>query len=1271
MHTDSQLLLPLGPVRNSELFSNHWLSHRLRLEPEWAELRDAAVDALESIRELWGTQESRVELYDSEAALEDEWIKPIFQALGWEYIPQASIDRRTPDYALFVSDSAKEQALHESKGSPQFWRAASVVADAKAWSVSLDRPARVSGSKEYPPEQLEWYLRHTGVGWGILTNGRLWRLIPGERPVGRPRFDTYLEVDLPELLRAALSGDQLEFGREDMAGFMYFFLLFGPAGFRGDHRGRVPLVKRALSGSSEYAVGVSEGLRERVFDALQLGIEGFLHYNDQELDPASDLETCRTQTFVLLYRLLFVMYAEDRGLLPYRRNETYTRNRSLARLRDEVAASIRRRGVESFSDESNRIWQDLTSLFDLVNSGHATYEVPHYNGGLFSSEEHKFLERHAISDRYMARIIDKLGRAVDESHPDYGLFRVDYRDLAIRQLGTVYEGLLELRPRYASEPMIVVRRESGKKKGTERVVPTAHLPVPQYVATDQVFPPGTVYLETEKGERRATGSYYTPDHVVDRIVEETLGPLCKSITDGIGRELALLDDALGADTSDPANGRLADLYERVGTSFDDRVLELRVLDPAMGSGHFLVRACQYLAEEIATNPYTGDPEVDDSADESALAHWKRRVVERCLFGVDLNPLAVELAKLGLWLETVSMDRPLTFLDHRLRVGNSLIGASLDRLAEPPGGTPLLDVHLEDQIKKQRKALVLLSEEISNGPSDTPEEVKAKARLMRRLDSETSGLRALSDIWCGLAMDHEDHRPALVEDYREVAERLGRPRVLADHLSEQPVGDLQATVRKSVQPFHWQLEFPSVMMPADGPAGFDAVIGNPPYDVIASKELGRDIEPEKRAYHADPSLEASFVGKNNLFKLFICRAVALLQPGGRLGFIVPMALLGDFYSKNVRRLLLESGRLASVDAFPQKDRPAERVFPEAKLSTTVFQFVASEGDVGPEDSLTEIATHPGRTFEDDSPRLRIKASLVSSFDPSNWAIPACSQDDWDLVEKLMADGRTRRLGELCPSYQGELNEKTDSDRGFISEAPDDGTLVLRGSNVTRYAIRAASQGEELFVRVDKLLSEKTPGSKAFHSNGSRVVFQRSAPQNNYRRLIAARLDPGNFCFDTISYVPDDESELPPTVLTALLNSKLLDWYFRLSSTNSKVNQYQFENLPCPIFGAPEIGLDAVAFAGRVLNDGASGAVSALPVTLFDPPLPSDFVVLIDTLVRRIESAEKKRGEISRRDRADLSPRAEAYQDAIDRLLFRAFGLSDSDLAHVSSRLDEML
>jgi hypothetical protein len=224
-----------------------------------------------------------------------------------------------------------------------------------------------------------------------------------------------------------------------------------------------------------------------------------------------------------------------------------------------------------------------------------------------------------------------------------------------------------------------VVRSRGAGPKIELVI-QANAPVPRaFEVLDLGYPADSVYLATDKGECRRSGSYYTPDHIVNRIVETALGAACRDLYERLKREITETEAAIDG-AEDAERPSLEARLQKLDGDFDHRVLALKVLDPSMGSGHFLIRSCQYLAEEIVTNPYTSDPFAEGiHAEESTITYWKRRVAESCLYGVDTNPMAVELAKLALWLETVASDAALIFLDHHLRCGDSIIGARVQRL----------------------------------------------------------------------------------------------------------------------------------------------------------------------------------------------------------------------------------------------------------------------------------------------------------------------------------------------------------------------------------------------------------------------------------------------------------------------------------------------------------------------------------------------------------------------------------------------------------------
>ena len=375
----------------------------------------------------------------------------------------------------------------------------------------------------------------------------------------------------------------------------------------------------------------------------------------------------------------------------------------------------------------------------------------------------------------------------------------------------------------------------------------------------------------------------------------------------------------------PASALEAQLQELRG-AFDDRVLALKVLDPAMGSGHFLIRACQYLAEEIATNPNTSDRGADELAeDELAITYWKRRVAENCLHGVDVNPMAVELAKLALWLETVAADAPLTFLDHHFRCGDSIIGARISRIDRLPGDEGMLIGQFRREIEAALPTLLQPLADIAALPSDTAEHVKQKEQIYRRrFLPALKRFAMIGDLWTAEALQASTIKP---EQYAEAITALGTPRRFDEVAASEWAQDALAFVRgKGITPFHWELAYPHVFLSRNGGrAGFDVILGNPPYDVLSEKEIGQNIDHVQRFIELDPTLQASRVGKNNLYKIFISRSQELLTEGGYLSFITPMALLGDEQSSGIRRSLLAGGEFFETHAFPQKDNPARRVF----------------------------------------------------------------------------------------------------------------------------------------------------------------------------------------------------------------------------------------------------------------------------------------------------------------------------------------------------------
>ena len=1143
---------------NRALFSDYYLIERLRELPEWAE--DPKPTYL-NFRNLYHGASAKFSGMET-AAFRRALLEPLFQLLGFSVKPGkiAGTPAPNPHYRLLGADGGTPLAL----------------CLAYPWARSLDAKddQRDKANPEENPSARVVSLLETGeVPWVMVTNGKLWRLYSART---HSRATNYYEIDLEEVL-AGLGpslGDPAE-------SFRYFWLFFRRQAFetieikREGKKIQSTFLDRLLLESEDYAKELGERLKERVFEEIfpHLAAGFIANIRETEGDQA-DLSQLRLDkifqgTLTLLYRLLFLLYAEARSLLPVRETRGYFEI-SLDKIKKEVAEvagtiSDQAGGLlkKHYRHDLNEIYERLNHLFKTVDQGDAALNVPFYNGGLFvsnpdpedqSPEAHnsRFLQAHKVPDRYLSLALDQLARDLDPKRHD--LVFIDYKSLGVRQLGSIYEGLLEFKLRIADGRLAIV-----KEKNREVYKPFGELAEAQKIRAEssgRFIKKGAVYLENDKRERKATGSYYTPDHIVKYIVENAVGPVLQERFEQLRpklrqaqvqrREFFKRQEALAKQGLRPEPEGKADL---VGRELVEEFFRLKVLDPAMGSGHFLVEAVDFITDKALDflNAFPWNPimarleemrrtilkEMDDQGitiDAGRLTDvnlLKRQVLKGCIYGVDLNPMAVELAKVSLWLDCFTLGAPLSFLDHHLRCGNSLVGVTVKEVqtALQEGqrklfGSQFAGLLLATETMRQVGELSdITSAQVRESRREYCKAAHMLAQFKRILDVYASQWFGNTPFKRGRGKNAEVVNPAL-----EFLKSYEAEAWLKDPSHTETFSDfgkkIAATVLSAARGkrfFHWELEFPEVFYgPRPGTiqaierlegAGFDAVIGNPPYDVLAEKELGFDISQELDFFENYAFYEPAIRGKKNLYKLFICRGAGLMGAHGAFSFIVPMALLGDDQAAGVRRLLLEQTGISKIEAFPQKDDPKNRVFPEAKLSTTVFATRAK-----PEDAPFMARTHPGRYIETSSPILTVKPSEIISVDPENSAIPSCTQEDWNLVVKIVTSGNIIRMGDLLKPYQGEVNETVEREKKTLTtdiKAP----IALRGSNVCLYAIREASQGKDIRIDVKRFLKGKKEDAKAFAHQVQRVGFQRKAPQNNFRRLIAAKISEGNYCVDS--------------------------------------------------------------------------------------------------------------------------------------------------------------
>ena len=933
---------------SGQLFTQYFLADGIRATQEWT-ARTANFEAFhQNLAWLWESFKTRQG--PNEATTEQDLIRPLLDALGWtDYLPQQGSqgNEDIPDHLLFSDAESKSRAGAKSH-SPDRYVDALLIEESKRFGLSLDR--RDPGDRAQtstPHGQILRYLSTADaesdgrIRWGILTNGGVWRLYDHRT---RPRATAYFETNLIEALEAG-----------GIDALRLFYLLFRRESFVRREGATATFLETALAEGRRYEERVAQDLSGTVFESAFPNLIKALSGA-----TGGELPEVREAALTFLYRLLFLLYAEDRGLLPVNdpRYDDYGLRR---RVRDDVAQRTER--GDAFSSIASTYYDHLTTLFRLIDRGDASIGLPPYNGGLFAPEAAPLLNEAHLSDAAVAPIIYALSHA---NSPDgNGRRFVNYRDMSVQQLGSIYERLLEQEPARNGDGEIVIRPNSYARKDS--------------------------------------GSYFTPQDLVDLIVEQTLKPLAEERL----RAFEARADELGNDGR-PVGDRHAEL-----STLDpaESVLDLKVLDPAMGSGHFLVTAVDFLSDYIAElveyvpavpgwlDGEYRSPLMDrvaairqDLLERAQESHWavdegmltdqaiiRRMVLKRCIYGVDKNPLTVELAKVSLWLHSFTVGAPLSFLDHHLRCGDSLVGlwiadagSELNRLGGLFAAAAIAGA-------EEAAAGMQRIEEMSDADIA---EVRESAELFRDVEGATSDLNRVLDILTGLrwlttGMKARERKAA--EAPVEAALRL-QPEtafnVLARGLTseENGVGSESAPLSQEFVELmryaqaaaagegflHWEAAFPGVWQhwQDQRPAGgFDAVIGNPPWDRIKLQEVewfssrspDLALAPTAAARHSgirrlreeQSPLAGEFdaakeradrmggmarssghypllgVHDINLYSLFVERAMGLVKPDGMVGLLTPSGIYADRNAANFFRTVSTGGRIAGLFDFENR------------------------------------------------------------------------------------------------------------------------------------------------------------------------------------------------------------------------------------------------------------------------------------------------------------------------------------------------------------------
>ena len=1020
------------------LFANDYICESIVESPDWEAIDAVALDNFEaSIRDVFDhfpTQQT-----PNESQTEDDLIWPVLGQLGWTAsLRQQNLSAHgredVPDGLLFADDAAKDRANHFAEGSRRYEFGLAVV-ESKRWDRPLDRGFRHRGEETAPSTQMLRYLRRVDdltsgkLRWGILTNGIRWRLYyQGARSVSEQFFEVDLAaiLDLPEHNEGLFALTEAE--RHHW--LKVFVLVFRREAFVAGTTDPPTFHQRAIEESRFYEKRVADNLSNLIFERIFPGLARAI----AAAAPDAPLPDVREAALILLYRLLFILYAEDRDLLPVRdtRFDDYA-------LRENVRGDVGRRkdGNDVFSVTAARYWSAVDELCRAIDQGDASIGLPPYNGGLFDRERTPLLANIRLGDEAMAMAIDALSF---EQTPN-GRHYINYRDLGVQQLGSIYERLLEHE----------VAREGG-----------------EIVIRPNIF------------VRKNSGSYYTPDDLVDLIVEETLGPLVAARMDAFRDRVEDL-----AESGDDADYRIRQL-QRVDPA--EGLLTIKVCDPAMGSGHFLVSLIDYMADRVIAAMAEAEASVDgyfspltkriddirntitgnagergwtiDAAQLDDRHIVRRMILKRCVYGVDKNPMAVELAKVGLWLHTFTVGAPLSFLDHHLRCGDSLFGSwvrtGIDKATEQGG--PLFLKGPVDRatgaFDHMRMIEWFTDAEISEAHRSA--EVFAKVEEMTTpLDAFLSLVHAFE--WMNIR--DRDDKDALSTYFKGI---FGDPIDIASgtvEVSMEEEGgerfagllDKARQILDDERFFNWQVALPGVWSEWESDrlyGGFDAVIGNPPWDRMKLQQVEwfaarrREIAMTQRAAdrkrmiadleRAGDPLAHDFAtaseravaatrmarvggdypllsgGDVNLYSLFVERAMTIVKPDGMVGLLTPSGIASDKTAARFFKSVSTQGRLRALYDFENK----KVFFPDVHASFKFCVFVASPSPVK-DPARCAFYRHNVAELDDPERRFPLTAADFARVNPNTGTAPIF---------------RTRRDAELTTAIYGRLPVLVDRSLG---------------------------------------------------------------------------------------------------------------------------------------------------------------------------------------------------------------------------------------------------
>lgn len=735
--------------------------------------------------------------------------------------------------------------------------------------------------------------QHLGVTWVILLRDATIRLYPANPDYGTGRrglAETYCELNLSVL-------------NADVAGYLDFIFSAAALAESGS-------IYTILANSTQYAVALGKRLREKVYSiivpTLAVAVANECARIGLTLDRAG-LDRAYQITLRIFFRLLFQAYAEDRRLLPYGSNREFEQ-RSLNRFAQQLLEQT------LMPTDDHTIWASLQGVWQAIDQGNLEWDIPAYNGGLFAadSEDGAIITQIVVTDRIMTPILQAL--LIDNDDRAQHLGAIDFRSLSVREFGTIYEGLLESNLGIAEYDLTLDDKETWvpAKPGD-----TVHATM------------GSVYFHNTSGQRKGTGSYFTPAFVVEHLIE-------RSLTPALDQHLATIKELVAAGHTRSAG---------------DQFFDFRVADLAMGSGHFLTaaidhiehRMAAFLAEtpidrvnqELAELTYAAQHALPHTAFEiERSALLRRQIARRCIYGLDINPIAVELARVSIWIHTFVRGLPMSSLNHNLVCANSLTGI----------GT--IDEALDVLLPKRRAGQVDMMETAIREALDM-----ARMTMVGVNASTEATIAQTRQVSAEIQRAHTQAQQAKLLFDAAVLMRIGQRTLVngvdPDDIAQQASQPAAQAALAHLNPAHMPVLFPEVFLRANG--GFDVLLGNPPWEkvkvevsrwwalrfpglrslpqgeqdrIIAEYRIQRpdlaheyDDDVQKTALLRHVIISGPYpgigTGDPDLYKAFAWRNWQLIRQSGMLGIVTPRSLISEAGGELWRHHVFSEGEFKDV------------------------------------------------------------------------------------------------------------------------------------------------------------------------------------------------------------------------------------------------------------------------------------------------------------------------------------------------------------------------